>query len=230
MASTTRVLARLAQRHGAGLLSRGISAAPSRSTVLPSFARARAPGFKRWASSTTAHSTASDPAEVEANRCIEEGTLKLEEGDLEGAKGLYKRSAEIKRNASVLFNLGVTHYHLKEFDQAIAVWNESIALQPTSPDTHTNLASAYVISPVPRLDLALHHLKIATSLAPEDPEIAFNLAAVLEASGQLEEALKYYQRSGDNGVERASMHARNVSAKILGQRMKQVEEEDQKKA
>lgn len=55
-----------------------------------------------------------------------------------------------------------------------------------------------MISPVPRPDLALHHLKyvrykesiydidylasIATSLSPEDPEIAFNLAAVLEAS------------------------------------------------
>lgn len=63
------------------------------------------------------------------------------------------------------------------------------------------MASAYIISPVPRPDLALHHLQyvkcvhfllsvfndirsysIASSLSPEDPEIAFNLAAVLEAS------------------------------------------------
>ncbi|KAK0488874.1 hypothetical protein IW261DRAFT_1557375 [Armillaria novae-zelandiae] len=181
---------------------------------------------KRWATSTTPHSTATDPAEVEASRCLEQGTQKLEEGDLEAAKNLYKRSADIRRNASSLFNLGVTHYHLKEFDEAIAVWKESIALQPASPDTHTNLASAYIISPVPRPDLALHHLHIASSLSPEDPEIAFNLAAVLEATGQLEAALEQYQRSKDFGVERAAMHIRNVSAKILGQRLKAAEDSE----
>jgi hypothetical protein len=75
--------------------------------------------------------------------------------------------------------------------------------------THENcsdLASAYIISPIPRPDLALEHLqyvvnvqpidlcsqplpRIATRLAPEDAEIAFNLAAVLEAVGRLEDAL-----------------------------------------
>lgn len=65
-----------------------------------------------WATSVTPHSTASDPAEVEALRCLEQGTAKLEEGDVQAAKDLYQRSAEIKRNASSLFNLGVTHYHL----------------------------------------------------------------------------------------------------------------------
>ncbi|KAI9464169.1 TPR-like protein [Boletus coccyginus] len=181
---------------------------------------------RRWATSTTPHSTASDPAEVEAMQCLEEGTQKLEEGDVQGAKELYKRSVEIKRNASSLFNLGVTHYHLKEFDDAISAWNESIVLQPTSADAHTNLASAYIISPVSRPDLALHHLHIAASLSPEDPEIAFNLAAVLEATGQLEEALEYYKRSKDNGVDRAAMHIRNVGAKILGKKIQAAEAED----
>ncbi|KIK19207.1 hypothetical protein PISMIDRAFT_13818 [Pisolithus microcarpus 441] len=199
---------------------------------------------KRWATSTTPHSTASDPADIEAMRCLEQGTQKLEENDLQGAKELYRRSVEIKRNASSLFNLGVTHYHLKEFDEAIAAWKESIELQPDSPDVHTNLASAYIISPVSRPDLALHHLQhvptlcpyhmrclllfssIAASLAPEDPEIAFNLAAVLEATGQLEEALNYYKRAEDNGVERAAMHIRNVSAKILGKTLKAAQEAD----
>jgi len=88
------------------------------------------------------------------------------------------------------------------------------------------LASAYIISPVPRPDLALHHLHIASSLSPEDPEIAFNLAAVLEATGQLEAALEQYQRSKDFGVERAAMHIRNVSAKILGQRLKAAEDSE----
>ncbi|KAF8661326.1 hypothetical protein AX16_001422 [Volvariella volvacea WC 439] len=181
---------------------------------------------RRWATSVTPHSTASDPAEVEALRCLEQGTAKLEEGDIQAAKALYKRSAEIKRNASSLFNLGVTHYHLKELDEAIAAWKECIELQPSSPDAHTNLASAYIISPVSRPDLALHHLQIASSLAPEDPEIAFNLAAVLEATGRLEEALEQYKKSKEHGVERAAVHIRNVSAKILGTKLKAAEDSE----
>ncbi|KAL4063143.1 hypothetical protein J3A83DRAFT_4362706 [Scleroderma citrinum] len=184
-------------------------------------------GGRRWATSTTPHSTPSDPAEAEAMKCLEQGTQKLEENDLHGAKQLYKRSVEIKRNASSLFNLGVTHYHLKEFDDAIAAWKESIEIQPDSPDTHTNLASAYIISPVSRPDLALHHLHIAVSLAPKDPEIAFNLAAVLEATGQLEEALTYYKHAKEHGVERAAMHIRNVSAKILGKTMARAQAQEE---
>ena len=53
--------------------------------------------------------------------------------------------------------------------------------------------------------------RVASSLAPEDGEIAFNLAAVLEACGFLEESLEHYKRSKEFGVERAAMHMRNVS-------------------
>ncbi|PFH51043.1 hypothetical protein AMATHDRAFT_3432 [Amanita thiersii Skay4041] len=190
---------------------------------------------KCWATSVTPHSTPTDPAELEALSCLEQGTTKLEEGDVQAAKELYKRSVEIKRNASSLFNLGVTHYHLKEYDDAIAAWKESIALQPSSPDAHTthisyhqargkyssSLSKVTDFISVSRPDLALHHLQIASSLAPEDPEIAFNYAAVLEATGRLEEALEQYKRSKEFGVERAAVHIRNVGAKILGQRMKE---------
>ncbi|KAI0690993.1 hypothetical protein C8T65DRAFT_763717 [Cerioporus squamosus] len=181
----------------------------------------------RWATSTTPNSSAVNPAEVEAMQCLEEGTQKLEDGDVQAAKDLYKRSVDIKRTASGLFNLGVTHYHLKEYDDAISCWKESIALQPSSPDAHTNLASAYIVSPVSRPDLALHHLRVASSLAPEDGEIAFNLAAVLEACGQLEESLEQYKKSKEFGVDRAAMHMRNVSAKILGKKLKEAESQTQ---
>jgi len=176
-------------------------------------------------------STAHDPAESEALKALEEGTQKLEDGDVEGAMKLYQRSVDIKRSASSLFNLGVTKYHGKDFDGAIENWKESIALQPSSPDAHTNLASAYIMSPSPRPEYALQHLRIAATLSPDDPEISFNLAAVLEACGHLEESLQFYKRSNDNGVERAAVHIRNISAKILVKRgEKTPESEGQNKA
>jgi len=184
---------------------------------------------RRWATSTSAASSPNDPADYEANKALEAGTKLLEEGDVDGAKAMYRRSVEIKRTASALFNLGVTYYHSKEFSEAINAWEESIHLQPSSPDAHTNLASAYIMSPISRPDLALKHLKIASSLSPDDPEIAFNLAAVLEACGFLEEALEQYTRSKENGIERAGIHIRNVSAKILGKRMKDAVGNDQQK-
>lgn len=81
--------------------------------------------------------------------------------------------------------------------------------------------------------------RIATTLAPEDPEIAFNLAAVLEAcklptmtrayhphfmrcfatGGRLEDALTYYKRSKEFGVERAAMHIRNVGLLRVSQQV-----------
>jgi len=55
---------------------------------------------------------------------------------------------------------------------------------------------------------------IAANLAPEDPEIAFNLASVLEAFGRLPEALECYKRSKRYGVDRAGVHIKDVSARI----------------
>jgi len=121
---------------------------------------------------------------------------------------------DIRRNASSLFNLGVTQYHLKEFDEAIRSWTSAIELQPASADAHTNLASAYLNNSQSRPDLALQHLQIAAKLAPEDPEIAFNLASVLEAFGHLPESLEYYKRSKRCGVDRAAIHIKEVSARI----------------
>ncbi len=66
-----------------------------------------------------------------------------------------------------------------------------------------------------RPDLAVSHLKTAASITPDDPEIQYNLAAVLEACEQLEEALVAYKRALEGGIQRAEQNIRNCSAKIL---------------
>ncbi|KAG8911101.1 hypothetical protein FRC00_007066 [Tulasnella sp. 408] len=241
-----------------------VSASKARLTNLPSTTSRRVARFaverpqslavaspsRRWASSTTLSSSTTDPATTDSLKALEEGTQKLEEGDVEGAKTLYKRSLEIKKTPSALFNYGVTCYHTKDFQAAIDAWKESIELQPDSPDAHTSTlihidtVSILANSETGRSGQCLHYdadVKArpcatapearalpwtASELAPEDAEIAFNLAAVLEASGELEEALEQYKRSKQYGVEKADMHVRNVSAKILGKKMKEAAERE----
>lgn len=57
--------------------------------------------------------------------------------------------------------------------------------------------------------------------------MCFNLAAVLEASGEEEEALVAYTRARGLGIERAAVNERNTAAKLLGKRLK--EEQDRAK-
>ena len=108
-------------------------------------------------------------------------------------------------------------YPTENLPEAIKCWEESHALSP-SPDALTNLASAYAMSSPSRPDLAVEHLKTASKLSPEDVEISYNLATILEATEQLEEALVAYRRALEGGVERASENIRNVTAKIIGAR------------
>lgn len=64
---------------------------------------------------------------------------------------------------------------------------EPAPLTPASlvlSDTHQNLGAAYILSVPSRADLALEHLQQALELTPDDGEICFNLAAVLEALGE----------------------------------------------
>lgn len=182
-----------------------------------------------YATSTTPTSSALDPADEESQRLLEEGTSHLESGDLQKAKLSYERSLQIKPNSSALFNLGVCYYHDRNLDGAIDAWNKSLKLAPESADAHTNLASAYVLSKPSRPDLAVSHLKTAASLTPDDPEIQYNLAAVLEACEQLEEALVAYKRAAEGGIQRAEQNIRNCSAKLLAAKVA-VQEQQKKEA
>ncbi|WVF69003.1 hypothetical protein IAT40_003777 [Kwoniella sp. CBS 6097] len=169
----------------------------------------------------TASSDAStiDPTLTRALDLLESGTRALEEGDLVAAAKLYRESVEVKETSEGWHNLGNCEYHLQNKVAAVEAWGKSIELQP-SADAHTNLASAYVLDNPPKPALAIKHLTAALELTPEDPEIAFNLAAVLESTGNLETALTLYKKAQSGGIERAAQNVRNVSAKILGQRAK----------
>lgn len=64
---------------------------------------------------------------------------------------------------------------------AIDAWKQSIALEP-SADAYTNLGSAHMMTKPPQTAEAITALTAAMEFAPDDPEIQYNLAAVLESS------------------------------------------------
>ena len=122
-----------------------------------------------------------------------------------------------------------TRYQLQDLSSAIKSFHRSLTLTPaTTPDapasdeltpgqlvladTHTNLGAAYILSSPPRPDLALEHLQKALEINPDDAELVYNLAAVLEATEDEEEALVAYQRAESLGIERAAVNIRNVSS------------------
>lgn len=75
---------------------------------------------------------------------------------------------------------------------------------------------------------AIKALTAAMEIAPDDPEIQFNLAATLESTDALDTALTLYKKAHAGGVERAATNIRNVGAKLLAKRLKT--EEAEKKA
>lgn len=201
--------------------------------ALPGFA---APSRMTYATSTTATSSSFDPQETAAQTSLDEGTLSLQSGDLVAAAASYQKSITIKETAIAHFNLGVVQYQQSNLPAAIASFLKSLALStplpsaadgkteplsyPPTPaqlvlaDTHTNLGAAYILSVPPRPDLALHHLQSALEISPDSGEICYNLGAVLEASGEEEEALVAYARARKLGIERAAVNERNVCCRV----------------
>lgn len=113
---------------------------------------------------------------------------------------------------------------------AIEAWKNSISLEP-SADAYTNLGSAYMMSEPREPAEAIKALTAAMEISPADPEIQYNLAAVLESSewgdwrgyltpgDKLETALNLYKKALAGGIERAEHNVRNVGGKILAKKL-----------
>ncbi|TNY18228.1 TPR-like protein [Rhodotorula diobovata] len=204
---------------------------------------------QRFASSTTPHSSTMDPQEVAAQQELDLGTDALSKGDFPTALDHYRKSVGIKQTSIGYYNLGVVQYQLQDLASSIASFESSLAhtpanVRPTLPDplaplppltpaqviladTHTNLGAAYILSQPPQPDKALEHLQKALMVNPDDGEVCFNLAAVLEATGELDEALVAYERAHKLGIARADVNIKNVSSKILGKKREEADKAKQ---
>ncbi|BEJ12174.1 hypothetical protein CspHIS471_0206340 [Cutaneotrichosporon sp. HIS471] len=194
-------------------VSRTVSASPALLTSLSTGSR----WSRAYASAATPVSP-TDPKLGHAQSLLDDGTRALEEGDLPRAKAAYEESISVMPTSGAWFNLGVVEYQLAGPLGAIEAWKQSIALEP-SADAYTNLGSAYMMCKPPQTAEAIKALTAAMEIAPEDPEIQFNLAAVLESTDQLDTALTLYRKALSGGVERALANIRNIGGKILAKRL-----------
>ncbi|GAA6016770.1 hypothetical protein JCM11491_001801 [Sporobolomyces phaffii] len=226
-----------------------VSARPPLARSIPQ--RALTVSSKTMATPTTPTSTSFDPQTVSAQEALDEGTKHLELGDFEQAATHYRKSIDIKETAIAYYNLGVAQYQLQQLAPSIASFEKSLAVtdpsvKPTLPDpaaplpelspaqviladTHTNLGAAYILSKPPRPEKALEHLQKALMINPDDGEVCYNLAAVLEATGELDEAMVAFERAQKLGIDRAQINIRNLGGKILAKKREEAEKEKEKK-
>ncbi|HEY7716310.1 MAG TPA: tetratricopeptide repeat protein [Candidatus Binatia bacterium] len=97
-----------------------------------------------------------------------------------------------RERASKLIELAMKHQMAQEFDKAIRLYKESIALYPTA-DAHTYLGWAY--SFLGRLNEAISQCEIAIELDPEFGNPYNDIGVYLMQQQRLDDAIPWLERA-----------------------------------
>ena len=98
------------------------------------------------------------PRFLRAEAWVKRGARLAEEGDLEGAKKALLRARELyPRHPRALVNLGNLELEAGRTDEAIALYQEALKIDPELADAHHNLAVAY--KKKGDIDRMVRHLK-----------------------------------------------------------------------
>ncbi len=96
-------------------------------------------------------------------------------------------------NARLRASLGYYHLRHKEWNEAIAAYEQAISLRENFADAHSDLSS--LLLEVGRLDEALAHARFAASLKPDDAAIRFNYGVALAKGGDAPAAAREWQEA-----------------------------------
>ena len=96
----------------------------------------------------------------------------------------------------VHFNLGMTYFHLKEYDKALGFLERSVALSKPRDSTVRKLYAMIAGCHMGRNDLAAARAAVEKGLSvyPRDPELLFRAGGIFHALGDLAAAEQYYLR------------------------------------
>ena len=90
-------------------------------------------------------------------------------------------------------NLGVALRALRRYEAAVASLLRAVNLAPDDAAAHSNLGNA--LRAVGRLDEAASHQRAALDLSPEAAGTHYNFALTLRDGGDIEGALRQFQRA-----------------------------------
>lgn len=115
-------------------------------------------------------------------------------GKLDQAAQLYQEVlGQEQDNADALHLLGVIHHQKGEHKQAVDLICKAVALRPSIPAYHANLAEAY--RALGQFNRAVGCCRTALRLWPDYPEAFCNLGMALRALGQLDEAADQFRHA-----------------------------------
>ena len=99
----------------------------------------------------------------------------------------------------------------KEYDAAIAKWNEALALSPEDAKAQSNLG--VLLAVVGRTDEAMAHYRKAVESEPDYPDGYTNLGIALARAGKLDDAIPYLERAAQLSPWDAKAHS-NLGAAL----------------
>lgn len=121
------------------------------------------------------------------------GVCQQELGNMEAAADAYVRALNLNKDKQLYFNLGTVLKNQGKLQDAIATYNEALALDPDYAQVHSNIGE--VLRDQGRYDESVAAFNRALELDPSLPYANYSLAVYYYDSGQLEKALDYFQKS-----------------------------------
>jgi tetratricopeptide (TPR) repeat protein len=128
------------------------------------------------------------------------GIIAWDENDLDTARVNLKKAVEMNPRSYVfLYRLGALYRMQGELDQAIEELKKATELRPDYIAAHDELAMCYLEKGF--LVHALAELKLVVNLDPSDSRSMYNIACVYSLRNNTESALRWLERSIDNGYK-----------------------------
>lgn len=130
------------------------------------------------------------------------GTLLADLGDLDLALELLcAASAHKPTDPFILYNIGVAHMQLENFEKATEFFGETIKSNPSLSDAHLNLSIC--LYKLGSFRLALEHVEHALTLNPGQPQALSQKGELKRFYGDYDAALKLFERCLKNTPENA---------------------------
>src|SRR2546427_4355219 len=116
----------------------------------------------------------------------------FKQGLLESARAAVLRGLEEDSRSVAGYNLlGIIETQRRDYERAVAVFEEALKTDPRSTVTHNNLGNCYVAQN--KLNLAEKEFRSTLRLDPGNRDANFNLGLVLMAQGRPGQAVEYFR-------------------------------------